>query len=335
MIKVKFNLKKVGFLALFLFLAPFFALSQAQIFKFTVAQDGSGDFKTIQEAVNNVRDHSQQKVTIYIKKGIYNEKLVIPSWKKNIALVGESKEETIITNNDYSEKNFPSGDFTGNLKYSTYTSYTVLIQASDCSVENLTIRNTAGKVGQAVALMIEADRVVVKNCNILGNQDTLYLAKDGRNYFENCFIEGTTDFIFGEATVVFQSCTIKSLSNSYITAASTTAAQKFGFVFLNCKLITADNVDKVYLGRPWRPYAKTVFIKSELGVHILPIGWDAWKGDAMFPEKEKTTFYAEYQNIGEGSDTSKRVVWSNQLKSAKAKKYNLKNIFKDWNPLTI
>ncbi|MEO5912013.1 MAG: pectinesterase family protein [Pelobium sp.] len=330
---MEFNFRKLCLLLTFVILLPIIAKSQAQIFKFTVSQDGSGDFKTIQEAVNHVRDHSQQTVTIFIKNGVYHEKLVIPSWKKNIALVGESKEKTIITHNDFSGKDFPGGDFTGNPKFSTYTSYTVLIQAIDCSAENLTIQNTAGKVGQAVALMVEADRVAIKNCNILGNQDTLYTAKDGRNYFKDCYIEGTTDFIFGEATVIFENCIIKSLSNSYVTAASTTKEQAFGYVFLNCKLIAAEGVDKVYLGRPWRPYAKTVFIHSDLGAHILPEGWNPWKGDAMFPDKEKTVFYAEYQNKGEGAGTINRVNWSHQLKSAEAKKYTLNNIFCDWNPL--
>lgn len=317
----------------FLLVLPVLVQAQAQKFKFIVAQDGSGDFKTIQEAVNVVRDHSQQKVIIEIKNGVYHEKLVIPSWKKNIALVGESKEKTIITNDDYSGKAFQGKDFTGNPKFSTYTSYTVLIQAIDCSAENLTIQNTAGRVGQAVALMIEADRVSIKNCNILGYQDTLYTAKDGRNYFQDCYIEGTTDFIFGEATAVFQNCTIKSLSDSYVTAASTTSQQKFGYVFLNCKLIAANEATKVYLGRPWRPYAKTVFIHSDLGAHILPVGWNPWKGDAMFPEKEKTVFYAEFQNTGAGANTAERVAWSHQLKSAEAKKYTLENIFCNWNPL--
>ena len=328
----KYKIKKNVILIFFICVSPFLVNAQAQIFNFSVAQDGSGDFKTIQEAVNNVRDHSQQKVTIHIKNGVYHEKLVIPSWKKNIALIGESKERTIITNDDYSGKNFPTKDFTGNAKYSTYTSYTVLIQANDCSAENLTIQNTAGKVGQAVALMTEADRIVVKNCNILGNQDTLYTAKDGRNYFENCYIEGTTDFIFGEATVVFQNCTIKSLSNSYITAASTSPYQKFGYVFLNCNLITAEGADKVYLGRPWRPYAKTVFINCDLGAHIVAQGWDPWKGDAMFPDKEKTVFYAEFANRGAGANTAGRIAWSHQLKASAAKKYTLNNIFCNWNP---
>jgi pectinesterase len=325
-------MKKMNFLFYCLMIVFLQVNAQTQVFNYTVAQDGSGDFKTIQEAVNKVRDHSQQKTTILIKNGIYHEKLVIPSWKKNISLVGESKENTIITNDDYSGKDFPNHDFTGNAKYSTYTSYTVLMQGNDCSAENLTIRNTAGRVGQAVALMIEADRCAVKNCVILGNQDTLYLAKDGRNYFQDCYIEGTTDFIFGEATVVFEKCTIKSLQNSYITAASTTKEQAYGFVFFNCKLIAADGIDKVYLGRPWRPFAKTVFIKTEMNAQIKPEGWDPWKGDAMFPDKEKTVYYAEYQNSGSGSTISGRVKWAHQLKSAEAKKYTLKNIFRDWNP---
>jgi pectinesterase len=325
------SLKSMLFYAL-LFLIPVITNGQAQIFNYTVAQDGSGDFKTIQEAVNTVRDHSQQTVTIHIKNGVYHEKLVIPSWKKNIALVGESKEKTIITNDDYSGKDFPTKDFTGSNKYSTYTSYTVLIQASDCSAENLTIQNTAGRVGQAVALMIEADRVSIKNCNILGNQDTLYTAKDGRNYFENCYIEGTTDFIFGEATVVFQNCTIKSLANSYVTAASTSPNQKYGYVFLNCNLIASEGVDKVFLGRPWRPYAKTVFIDCNLGKHIVPQGWNPWPGDPMFPNKEKTTFYAEYNSKGEGANPSERVSWSHQLSKNEAKKYTLQDIFCEWQP---
>ncbi len=300
--------------------------------KFTVAQDGSGDYKTIQEAVNAVRDHSELKAIIRIKKGIYKEKLVIPAWKKNISLIGEIMEETIITNADYSGKDFPGKDFTQNTKFSTYTSYTVLVQANDCNLQNLTIENTAGRVGQAVALATEADRIDIRNCNILGNQDTLYSSKDGRNYFKDCFISGTTDFIFGEATVVFQNCVIKSLADSYITAASTTKNQVFGFVFFNCKLMASNETSKVYLGRPWRPYAKTVFIDTEMGKHILKQGWDPWKGDNMFPEKEKTTFYAEFNSSGEGASPEKRTPWSRQLSKTERQKYTLKNIFSGWIP---
>jgi len=300
--------------------------------QFTVAVDGSGDYKTIQQAVNAVRDHMQLKVKIFVKDGIYREKLVIPAWKKNISIIGEHKDKTIITNSDYSGKEFPGKDFTGNGKYSTYTSYTVLVQGNDCSLQNLTIENTSGRVGQAVALTVESDRFSANNCDIKGNQDTLYVSKDGRCYFVDCYIEGTTDFIFGEATAVFQHCSIKSLSNSFITAASTTADQKFGFVFLDCELTAAPMVDKVYLGRPWRPYAKTVFINTQMQNHIVPEGWHAWPGDPMFESKDKTAYYAEYHSTGPGAVSENRVKWSKQLSKREASRYTLKNIFGSWNP---
>jgi pectinesterase len=301
----------------------------------TVAQDGSGNYKTIQEAVNSVRDLGAQRVKIFIKKGIYKEKLVIPSWKTNISLVGESPESTVISGGDYSGKPVPGEkDAFGLAKFSTYTSYTVLVQGNDLVLENLTIENTSGRVGQAVALHVEGDRIIVRNCRILGNQDTLYTAKEeSRQYYENCFIEGTTDFIFGEATCVFQNCTIKSLTDSYITASAQRQGQKFGYVFFDCKLIAAPEAKKVYLGRPWRPYAKTVFIRTDMGSHIVPEGWNPWPGDKMFPNKEKTAFYAEYQSRGEGGNAAKRVAWSRQLSKKAAKKYTLEHIFEgteDW-----
>ncbi|GAB3821899.1 pectinesterase family protein [Pontibacter rugosus] len=297
---------------------------------FTVAQDGSGDFTTIQEAVNAVRDLSQQQVTIHIKNGVYREKLVIPSWKTSISLAGESKEGTVITNSDYSGKDFPGKDFTGNPKYSTYTSYTVLVQGNDFVAENLTIENAAGPVGQAVALHVEGDRAIIRNCRLIGNQDTLYAATEGsRQLYQDCYIEGTTDFIFGEATAVFMNCTIKSLKNSYITAAATSPRQKYGFVFINCKLIADAAAEKVYLGRPWRPYSKTVFLNTEMGIHIRPEGWDNWRN----PENEKTVLYAEYNSKGAGANAKSRVGWSKQLSAKEAKQYTLENIFPDWKPL--
>lgn len=304
-------------------------------FELTVAQDGSGDFKTIQEAINKVRDHAEFRVVITVKPGIYNEKVVIPSFKRYITLKGLDKNKTVISYNDYSGKPFRGIDVTGDTKFSTYTSYTLFIQGNDCSVENLTIENTAGKVGQAVALNTEGDRVVVKNCSILGNQDTLYLAKGGtRNYFENCFINGTTDFIFGAATAYFYNCTIESLTNSYVTAASTTQQDGYGFVFVDCKLIAKDEtVNKVFLGRPWRPYAKTVFINTEMGSHILPEGWNAWKGDKNFPDKEKTVFYGEYgSKVAGAKDLSARASWSHQLKKSELKKFDLVKVLNGWNP---
>lgn len=301
----------------------------------TVAKDGSGDHGTIQEAINSCRDLGQALVTIHIKKGVYKEKLVIPSWKTTIKLIGERRDSTIITYDDYSGKLIPPGmEIGGKEKYSTFTSYTMLIQGNDITLENLTIQNTAGQVGQAVALHIEGDRVQVKNCKIIGNQDTLLVTKDeSRQYFIDCYIEGTTDFIFGEATALFMNCTIKSLKNSFITAASTRENTPFGFVFMNCKLIANEETTEVYLGRPWRPHARTVFIECELGKHIRPEGWDPWKGDKMFPDKDKTAFYAEYKNFGPGSDVSKRVAWSKQLTKKESSKYTMKNIFLDWNPI--
>ncbi|MCG9972879.1 pectinesterase family protein [Christiangramia crocea] len=296
----------------------------------TVAQDGSGDYSNIQEAINSTRDLGPGEVKIHIKNGTYSEKLEIPSWKHQLTLIGESQENTIITNDDYSGK---IDSVTGK-KLSTFTSYTVLVRGDDIQIQNLSIKNSSCGEGQAVALHVEGDRFVIKNSNILGCQDTIYTATEGsRQLYLNCYIEGTTDFIFGEATAVFKNCTIKSLRNSYVTAAATPQNQQFGYVFIDCKLTAAEDVDEVYLGRPWRPYAQTVFINTELGSHIVPEGWDPWTGDKMFPNKEETTYYAEYNSKGEGASPETRVEWSYQLSKEEAKEYTLENIFrntKDW-----
>lgn len=292
------------------------AIAQTQTFptSFTVAKDGSGDFKTIQDAVMAVRDWSEVQVPIYIKKGVYKEKLVIPAQKTRITLIGENAAETVITYDDYSGKN----------GLTTYTSYTVLVKGNEFKAENLTFENSAGSVGQAVALHVEADKVVIKKCRILGNQDTLFPSTDtSRQYYVDCYIEGTTDFIFGAATAVFENCTIHSKKNSYITAASTVKDKPYGFVFLNCKLTASESAQKVYLGRPWRANAKTVFINTEMGKHILPEGWHVWNNN----DNHKTTFYAEYGSKGPGFVKESRVNWSKQLTKKEAKLYTLKNIF--------
>lgn len=282
----------------------------------TVAQDGSGDFKLIQDAINAVKAFPYERVTIYIKNGIYYEKIRIPEFNDRISLIGESKEKTIITYDDYFNKI--------NLgRNSTFYTYTMLVEANDFSATNLTIQNASGDIGQAVALSIMGDRAYVFNCNILGNQDTLYASgNNSRQYFKDCYIEGTTDFIFGKATVLFENCQIHSLKNSYITAASTPEGKEFGFVFKNCTLTADKNATQVYLGRPWRIYAKTVFIACKMGNHILPQGWENWSK----PEAEKTAFYAEYNCSGEGFKPEKRVTWSHQLSKKDAKKYTFKNI---------
>ncbi|WP_316830559.1 pectinesterase family protein [Pedobacter aquatilis] len=334
-------MKQLLFFKFIILITLVFSVARAQNPKYpaelTVDINGSGNYKSIQEAINSVRDLGEREVKIFIKNGTYKEKVIIPSWKTRIKLIGETQAHTIISFDDYSGKLYPGGkDLFGADKFSTYTSYTFLVQANDITLENLTVVNTSGRVGQAVALHVEGDRFVAKNCSFLGNQDTLYAAtENSRQLYTNCYIEGTTDFIFGKATAVFQYCTIKSLSNSYITAAATSANQQFGFVFMNCKLIAADGVDKVYLGRPWRPYAKTVFLNSDLGAHIVAEGWNPWKGDVMFTDKEKTAFYAEYKNTGLGAGTEKRVAWSKKLSDKQAKLYDVLTVLKrkdNWNP---
>jgi pectinesterase len=325
-------------LSILILFAPAMLLAQAVTYPnhFTVSQDGSGDFKTIQEAVNAVRDLSQQQVSIYIKKGVYHEKLVIPSWKTKISLIGEDKQNTIITGNDFSGKANPQGnDSFGKDKFTTYTSYTVLVQGNDFIAQNLTIANTAGQVGQAVALHVEGDRCAIINCRLLGNQDTLYAAtENSRQFYKDCYIEGTTDFIFGEATVVFQHCEIKSLKYSFIAAPATTQRQQFGLVFINCRLTAADSIKNVYLGRPWRPYGKAVYIHTDMDSHILKVGWDNWRN----AENEKTAFFAEYKSTGKGADAGDRVTWSRQLTNAEVEKYTVKNILAgndNWDVLAI
>ncbi|GAB2533190.1 pectinesterase family protein [Rufibacter soli] len=305
---------------IFLVLVGF--LAQAQQKKLVVAQDGSGDYTTIQTALDAIPAFPEERLEIHIKNGVYKEKLVISSWKTRISFIGEDRDKTIIVWDDYSGKG----------AINTFTSYTVLVQGNEFRAENLTFENSAGPVGQAVALHVEADRCVFKNCRILGNQDTIYAGVDNsRQYYVNCYIEGTTDFIFGPATAVFENCTIHTKKNSYITAASTPQGQPHGFVFLNCKLTASPEATKVYLGRPWRPYAQTVFLNTQMGAFIRPEGWHNWKK----PEAEKTTFYAEYKSKGPGAAPEKREPWSKQLTKKEAKKLMPEVILAGqdkWNP---
>jgi len=283
----------------------------------TVAQDGSGDYKTIQEAVCATKAFPDQQITIFIKNGIYKEKVCIFSWNTHLMLKGESVEGTVVTYDDYFSRI--------NLgRNSTFHTYTMKVEANDFIAENLTIENTAGPVGQAIALFAEGDRCQFRNCRILGFQDTLYTAGEGcRQYFTDCFIAGTTDFIFGDSTALFESCTIHSKANSFITAASTPKDQSYGYVFRNCKLTADDSISEVYLGRPWRDYARVVYINCEIGPHILPEGWSNWEGT----DRDKTAFFAEYGNYGQGAETANRVPWSKKLSEKEVKKYTVRNVF--------
>lgn len=287
-------------------------------YNMVVAKDGTGDFTSIQEAMYAAKSFPYQRVIIHLKNGVYNEKVQIYSWNTNVSLIGESKEGTIITFDDYF-KRINLG------RNSTFHTSTLLVEGDDFMAKNLTVKNTAGAVGQAIALSVNANRVYFENCAFIGNQDTVYTAGEGfKQYFKNCYIEGTTDFIFGEATVLFEDCEIHNKSNSYITAASTPQSQDYGYVFKNCKLTADENVTEVYLGRPWRFYAKTVFIGCEMGKHIKPEGWHNWKKT----EAETLSFYAEYNCFGLGYKTENRVSWSHQLKKSQAKKYTKENILK-------
>ncbi|OJX31345.1 MAG: pectin esterase [Chryseobacterium sp. 36-9] len=321
--------KLLSFLS-FLFVVLSFA--QSPYITITVAKNGSGDFTTIQSAINSIRDLGPAEALIKVKSGIYNEKVVIPSSKHLIRIEGENKDCTIINNDDFSGKQNPLTKE----KLNTFNSYTFLVAGDNIKISNLTIKNSSCNQGQAVALHVEGDRFMMKNSKILGCQDTLYAATDhSRQYYENCYIEGTTDFIFGQAIAVFKNCEIKSLSNSYITAAATSKDSQFGFVFTDCHLTAKEGVSKVYLGRPWRPFAKTVFINTRMENHILPEGWNPWKGDKMFPDKEKTAYYAEFKSLGIGANPGKRAEWSHQLSRKELKNYSLEKIFKksdNWIP---
>lgn len=288
-----------------------------------VSRDGTGNFRTLQEAIESARAFMDYTVTIYVKNGVYKEKVIVPSWVENIDIIGEDRDKTIITYDDHANIN----------KMGTFRTYTVKVEGSDITFKNLTIENNAAQLGQAVALHTEGDRLKFINCRILGNQDTIYTgAKFTRLYFKDCYIDGTTDFIFGPSTALFEDCIIHSKRNSYVTAASTPKKAKYGYVFKHCKLTAEPGVDKVYLGRPWRPYAYTLFIECELGKHIVLAGWHNWGKQS----NEETARYMEYKNTGEGANASERVAWSKQLTKKEAEAVTVDAIFRtqsDWNPI--
>ena len=288
-----------------------------------VNQDGTGDYTTITDALEGVRAYMEYTVTVHIANGVYKEKIVIPSWLKNVVFEGESADGVVITNDHHANID----------KMGTFRTYTVKVDGSDITFRNLTIENNAPQLGQAVALHTEGDRLHFENCRLLGNQDTLFTGgKNARLYFGNCYIEGTTDFIFGPATAFFSKCQIHSKRNSYITAASTPEDVEVGYVFESCKLTSEPDVTKVYLGRPWRPYAHTVFINCDMGKHILPIGWHNWGKES----NEKTSRYGEYGSKGPGAQ-GERAAWAKNPDSAEVKALlDLNKVFSNtttWNPL--
>ncbi|GAB6009776.1 pectinesterase family protein [Dysgonomonas reticulitermitis] len=289
-----------------------------------VDRNGRGDYRNLQEAVESVRAFNSAGITtIFIMDGVYKEKVEIPTHICNLRIIGQSIENTVVNFDDHANIN----------KMGTFRTYTFLIRGNDICMENLTIENSSLPLGQAVALHVEGDRIIFRKCRFLGHQDTIYTGKEAaRIYFEDCYIEGTTDFIFGPSTCWFECCEVHCKKNSYITAASTSQHIEFGYIFNNCKITVGKDVNRMYLGRPWRAYAMTLFMNTELPEGVRPEGWHNWGKE----ENEKTARYMEYNNTGVGSKTGNRVEWVKILTSEEARKYTVENVMKgsdNWNPL--
>lgn len=315
---------KLFYSIIFLSFFTIFSYSQTAPNTIVVDRAGTGHFRTVQQAIDSVRAFNPAgTVTIFIKKGFYKEKLVMPTHICNVKMIGEDRDQTIINYDDHANIN----------KMGTFRTYTMKISGNDITLENLTVENSAAQLGQAVALHVEGDRIIFKNCRFLGNQDTIYAGRENsRQLFLNCYIEGTTDFIFGPATAWFENCTIHCKRNSYITAANTPQNIAYGFIFNKCTVTLAPNVTDMYLGRPWRAYSMTLFMNCNLPKGIKAQGWDNWRN----PENEKTVRYAEYNNTGEGAKNSDRVKWSKQLTKKEADKLTVNEVFSVsnvWSPL--
>ncbi|AVI41230.1 MULTISPECIES: pectinesterase family protein [Bacillus] len=287
-----------------------------------VDQKGNGSFRTVQSAIDAIPANNQQRVTIYIKNGVYKEKILLPQNKPYVSLIGEDQDNTILT---YNDTNASTG--------STTNSSSTMIRANDFYAENITFQNTAGRyAGQAVALYVSGDRATFKQIRVLGYQDTLYATGTGRQYYENCYIEGTVDFIFGSATAVFKRAEIKSLGNGYITAASTTESQKYGYVLIDSTLQKGTAAaQSVYLGRPWRPHSAVTFLNTKMDHHIKAEGWHNWDNR----DNERTARYKEYGSTGAGSNLTNRVKWSSILTKNEASQITVQAVLggaDGWNP---
>lgn len=287
---------------------------------FTVARDGSGDFFTLTEAVAAVPDFGRDTTRIVVCEGIYREKISIPATKRLVALTGRG--DVTVSWDDYASETGPTGHPLG-----TSGSSTVYFGGEGWTVRNIDFENRAGRVGQAVAVQCLATNLCFIGCRFLGNQDTLYLYgvgnRDGERVTENarirfveCYVEGTTDFIFGSAAALFRRCEIRSKADSYITAASTCEGQRCGMIFDACRLTADEGVTACWLGRPWRDHAQTLFLRCYLGAHIRPEGWHDWNK----PRARRTVRYGEYDCEGPGATTDGRVRWSRQLSEREARR---------------
>lgn len=335
-----------------------------------VAKDGTGDFTSIQDAVNSIPSNNTIRTVIFIKNGVYKEKILVN--KPYVSFVGESRDGTILTYDDYACKESPTGTpavvgFCSTLPagtpiLGTGNSYSVSVTGTNFTTDSLTIQNSAYPrtvVAPAVALSVTGDRAVFTNVKVLGFQDTLY-ANSGRQYYKNVIIEGDADYIFGNARAVFDSSEIKFVGKAggHVTAASTDSAADFGYVFLNSRLtrgtsalkssVTVGTWDSswdidanisvtnatVDLGRPWRPNANVKYINNWMDAHIKAVGWDNW-GNAS---NETTARYGEYNSSGPGANAKDRFSWTRQLTSNEANVYTPQRILggaDGWDPTLI
>lgn len=298
--------------------------ARGQAREITVAADGSGQFTSVQKAVDSAPSHSRERSVIHIKPGIYRERVTVPPDKTFLTLHGDDAMTTVITFDMH-----PMPNPNGGRALITFDTPTVFIQANDFTAENITFENSAGRQGQALALTIMSDRGVFRYCRFLGFQDTL-LAQAGRQYFDHCYIQGATDFIFGGSAAYFDQCEIHVTANGYVTAANTPKDQRYGYVFSHSK-ITGEPGALTYLGRPWRANAATVFLNTEMSANVRPAGWNNWND----PAKEKTARYAEYASTGPGGDLSGRMEWGKHLTAAEAATYSIENVLggeDGWDP---
>jgi pectinesterase len=297
----------------------------AQSLHYTVSKDNSSKYHTIQEVLNKIPSGNTQPIKIFIKKGVYNEVIIIDASKSNITFIGEDVDQTIINYNNHAGVKTADGD-----TLNTWTCATSFVYGNDFQAQNITFSNQAGfTAGQAVALRVEGNRASFFNCKMVGFQDVLFLSGNGvKQYFKDCYIEGTTDFIFGAATALFEDCLINSKKNSHVTAASTNSIIPFGFVFKRCKLTADSSLNKVSLGRPWSPTASVTYINCWMGQHIIEEGWNNWKN----PANELTARYAEFNSSGPGGNNHKRVAWAKQLSIEEAANYTIEKILGAWMP---
>lgn len=320
------------------------AASQEVGFEATVALDGSGDFVSLQAAINAVPDHADFRSVIYLKNGLYDtEKLIVPAEKRNITFLGQHREKTIISYHMY---NGISRETRGQLPVADYhrwkhepmlvrTSATIIIFAEGCRFENLTIRNTAGPVGQALAVAVCADKTQFLRCNLLGYQDTVYLWMSGkRSYFEKCLIVGRTDYIYGGGIGYFYRCEISSYGGGWIAAPSTSKEQQYGFVFDRCHFTYRDNSpcegddgQPYAIGRPWHNYPKVTVKRSRISKEVHPKGWLPW--NMRYAPESKDLHLYEWRNRGRGADMSERIDWVGlrALNDQEAGNYHIERVF--------